>query len=70
MGIDMVQGMLWQGFQEELRSLLNKHSMDNECNTPDFILAGMMTEQLEAYRKTMDANIEWHAPKAIGKCAQ
>jgi hypothetical protein len=66
----MADGMLHPGFQEELRALLNRHSLDNACNTPDFILAGMLTEHLEAYRKTVLANMKWHEPKAIGQAGQ
>jgi hypothetical protein len=62
----MPSGMLHSGFQEDLRALLNKHSLDNACETPDYILAGMLTEQLEAYRKAINANIQWHKPKGIG----
>lgn len=54
-------------FQEDLRAVLNKHNIDNLCNTPDFILAGMIAEQVEAYRKAMAANISWHDPSAIGQ---
>ena len=60
--------MLHQGFQEDLRAILNKHSLDKHCETPDFILAGMLTEHLETYARTVKANIDWHAPKAIGQC--
>jgi len=34
----MVAQMLYPEFQKELASLINKHSMENESNTPDFIL--------------------------------
>ncbi len=47
--------------------MINRHSLDDACSTPDFMLAGMLTEQLEAYRKAVAANIRWHAPKAIGQ---
>lgn len=66
----MASGMLYQEFQEDLSRLLNKHSLDNLCSTPDFILAGLLTEQLEAYRKTIDHNIRWHEPSAIGQAGQ
>jgi hypothetical protein len=57
----MAQGMLYPEFQRELTSLLNKHNMDGETNTPDFILAGMLTEQLCAYRTAKDATERWHS---------
>ena len=66
----MADGMLHPGFQEDLRAIVNKHSMDDACSTPDYILAGMLTEVLEAYRKTVAANILWHEPSAIGNAGQ
>jgi hypothetical protein len=69
-GITMVTGPLHPEFQEELRALLNRHSLDDACSTPDFILAGMLTEHLETYRKTVSSNIQWHEPNTIGKCGQ
>lgn len=38
-------------FQQELKQLINKHSLDAQANTPDFVLAGILTEHYEAYRK-------------------
>lgn len=63
----MPEGKLHPEFQDELRKLLNRHSLDNACETPDFILAGILTEHLEAYRKGVQANIRWHGSTAIGK---
>lgn len=44
--------------KDDLRHLLNKLSIDNELGTPDFILAEMITEQINsmvvAKRKTME----------------
>jgi hypothetical protein len=56
----MASGMKHPGFQGDLISLINKHGLDNLTNTPDFILAGMLVEQLEAYRITKEACERWH----------
>ena len=37
-------------FEVELRDLLNKHGIDNETDTPDFVLAHWIVRQLRAYR--------------------
>ncbi len=37
--------------EEELRRLLNSRSMENESDTPDWILADYMLECLEAFNK-------------------
>lgn len=33
-------------FQAALRSLINQHNVDNECNIPDYALAGLVCENL------------------------
>ena len=48
-------------FKDELEDLINKHSIDNECETPDFILAAMLGGWLIAYREGMRENIKWHS---------
>ena len=34
-------------FENELRSLINKYSLENDLNTPDFILAAFMKNCLD-----------------------
>ena len=36
-------------FAKELTSLINKHCVENETNTPDFILSDYLMNCLEAY---------------------
>lgn len=40
--------MMNQQFEEELRSALNRHSIDAYCGIPDFILAGTLCSFLKA----------------------
>lgn len=40
-------------FKKELRPLINRHSLDNDCNTPDFVLADYLTDCLHAYYASM-----------------
>lgn len=47
-------------FTHELEQLLNKHSCENESNTPDFILAMYLLSCLEAYNKTVKRRAEWY----------
>lgn len=63
----MVSGQLHPEFQKELAVLLNRHSLDDACNTPDFILAGLLTEHLETHRKSMQATIKWHQWPTLGE---
>lgn len=46
-------------FQTELTTLLNKHSIDNDCNTPDFILAGNICLQIMATQAMMKDRDTW-----------
>jgi hypothetical protein len=37
------------GFYDELKALLNKHSRENESNTPDYVLADFIVASLAAF---------------------
>ena len=39
--------------ERELSALLNRHSAENESDTPDFILAEFLLGCLEAYNRSM-----------------
>jgi len=47
-------------FEKELTELLNKYSMDNDCNTPDFILSEMIMGMLKVIKHTNKKNSDWH----------
>jgi len=38
-------------FERELMSLLNRFSIDNDCNTPDYILMKYITDCIDAYKE-------------------
>lgn len=40
-------------FEEELKDLINKYSMENEFNTPDFILARFIRKCLELFSEVV-----------------
>jgi hypothetical protein len=44
-------------FEKELSDLLNKYSLDNECATPDFILADFMVQCMLAYQDALGAKL-------------
>ncbi len=46
-------------FRKDLESLINKHSLENGSNTPDFILAEYLTDCLNAFDKTSKAREKW-----------
>ncbi len=49
-------------FTNELEKLLNKHSIDNDLNTPDFLLADMIVQMLEAIRTAQVKTNSWRTP--------
>lgn len=46
-------------FESELRKLLNKHGVDNDCGMPDFILAEQICSNLRAQVEALRAVREW-----------
>ena len=40
-------------FEEELAEVINRHSVDAECNTPDYVLARYIKDILGAYSKSV-----------------
>ncbi len=49
-------------FHRELKDLLNRYSIDNEMNTPDFVLVQYIRRCLDTWNETI---IEWY--KCHGK---
>ena len=44
----------------DLAHVLNVHCLDNETNTPDFILAEYLVDCIVAYNAIKVRNDEWH----------
>jgi hypothetical protein len=53
-------------FQKELAALINKHSVENESDTPDFVLAEYLNNCLDAFGTAMEVRDNWYktSPKA------
>ena len=47
-------------FSKELETLINKHSMENRSNTPDFMLAEYMMDCLRAFEKVTEQRETWY----------
>jgi len=48
------------GFAEELETLINKYSVENDSNTPDFLLAEYLIGCLAAYSVTCLKRDTWY----------
>lgn len=46
-------------FRTELESLINRHSMENGSNTPDFLLAEFLVCQLRVWDQYVNRREEW-----------
>lgn len=53
-------------FYEELTKLINKHSMENESDTPDYILMEFIKGVLKAYNDTIKKREERAGRKTSG----
>jgi len=49
-----------EDFKKELEVLINKHSMENDSNTPDYILAEYLTDCLMVFNKTTQIRNDWY----------
>jgi hypothetical protein len=47
-------------FQTELEGLINRHSVENSSNTPDYILAGYLQRCLDAFNIATKQRDGWY----------
>lgn len=47
-------------FEDELRQLINRFSLENESNTPDFILADYMCHCLSVFNMVTKRREKWY----------
>ena len=47
-------------FRDELEELINRHSLENGSNTPDFLLAGYLDACLEAFDEAVRVRDQWY----------
>lgn len=55
-----------EGFRGELESLINRYGLENESNTPDFILASYLTAQLSLWGQCVNRREEWYGRTRTG----
>lgn len=49
--------------RKEIEQAINRHSLENESNTPDFILAEYLTDCLKSFDKAINKREEWYGRK-------
>lgn len=47
-------------FRKELETLINRHSLENGSNTPDFILANYLVACLKVFDATLVEREKWY----------
>ena len=47
-------------FRRELQALVNRYSLENMCNTPDFILAAVMSSALWSFAEAVRRRDAWY----------
>lgn len=52
-------------FKEELASLLNRYSMENEWDMPDFLMAEVIYKIIIASGGAMKKNLDWHGVDSV-----
>lgn len=54
-------------FEAELRDLINRHSLENSSDTPDYILAAYLERCLLNFNETLTERTRWYAPQTEGE---
>jgi len=57
---DLTDEQLHPLFKKELAELINRHSVENCANMPDFMMAQMISEMLLPIGDAIKKNVEWH----------
>lgn len=52
-------------FQDELRSLINRHSQENASHTPDFILASYLQACLDTWNLHTKERDRWYGNRSL-----
>ena len=47
-------------FENQLRNLINLHSLENDSDTPDHLLASFLREQLNVWKTSVRARDAWY----------
>ena len=52
-------------FEKELAVLINKHSIENRCDVPDFLLAEMIVNFIQAIGEPIKKTLDWHGCDSV-----
>lgn len=63
-GRQTMEAMEMSEFQKELEDLINRYSMENGSNTPDFILSEYLSSCLISYNLATNRRDKWYGFKS------
>ncbi len=52
-------------FRKALEQLINKYSIENECDMPDFLLAEMIVNFIKVVGVSNKKNLDWHGCDSV-----
>lgn len=55
-----------ESLEDELKRLLNRHSQENDSNTPDFILAEYLLGCLKVFNTAVRDRDKWYGRENVG----
>lgn len=55
-----------KAFEDELSDLLNRHSIENLCDMPDYLLASMIRKMIIAIGPSIKETLDWHGCFSMG----
>jgi hypothetical protein len=58
-------GQIPKAFLDELTHLINRHSIENVADTPDFLLAGMICRMIEAMGPSIKKTLDWRGCSSV-----
>jgi hypothetical protein len=58
-------GVKMNKFERELVTLINRHCMENDSDTPDYMLAEYIVKCLEAFNQTVKRRERWYGRDPI-----
>jgi len=63
--VETKKGEVMEQFKKELEVLINKHSIENHADMPDFMLAQMVCDFIVDVGSHIKANLDWHGCDSI-----
>jgi len=54
-----------EDFKKELTKLINKHSIENYADMPDFIMAQMVCDFIETTGASIKTTLDWHGCNSV-----